>query len=288
VLVAEVIGGGVAEVRVPARCRLVEGRSAAWAATARDILRAEGLVVLRGLLPSGLVRAARGACLRALDRGGALDPDWPLDDARVAQECMEGVREPPSLLRRLDVQQLPAVLRVLEHTALFSAAAQMLGVDEVVTTAYKWLRAVPPGKFTGPHMDRAYVGAGARLTAWVPLGDVSAEPGGSGALCWVPGSHVEPAVVERFRDHQSAGADGERSGWLAPDPGELRLPPSARGWRSADFAPGDVAFFGMDLLHTTVPNGSGSFRLSCDTRWQSADIPTHAGPNVGPWRGPQR
>ncbi len=38
---------------------------------------------------------------------------------------------------------------------------------------YKWLRAVPPDAFTGPHMDRAYVGSSLRrLTAWIPLGDV--------------------------------------------------------------------------------------------------------------------
>ena len=28
------------------------------------------------------------------------------------------------------------------------------------------------------------------------------------------------------------------------------------------------AIFGMDLLHTTLPNGTRSFRISCDTRWQ--------------------
>ena len=27
----------------------------------------------------------------------------------------------------------------------------LLGVDEAETTAYKWLRAVPPSMFTGPH-----------------------------------------------------------------------------------------------------------------------------------------
>ena len=31
------------------------------------------------------------------------------------------------------------------------------------------------------------------------------------------------------------------------------------------------AIFGMDLLHTTLPNGTQSFRLSCDTRWQPVE-----------------
>ncbi|CAK0866091.1 unnamed protein product [Prorocentrum cordatum] len=88
----------------------------------------------------------------------------------------------------------------------------------------------------------------------------------------------------RFRDYRRAGGDGERSGWLAPDPGLLELPPASRGWHSTDFAAGDVAVFGMDLLHTTVPNTTRSFRLSCDTRWQPAAAPPPAGVTVGPWR----
>ena len=85
------------------------------------------------------------------------------------------------------------VLAVLEHANLFEATASLLQVEEVrsgafgfvmsqvsvilkllqvVTTAYKWLRAVPPTTYTGPHMDRAYVGEGRRLTAWIPFGPV--------------------------------------------------------------------------------------------------------------------
>jgi len=46
---------------------------------------------------------------------------------------------------------------------------------------------------------------------------------------------------------------------------------------------GDIAIFGMDLLHSTVPNVSGTFRLSCDTRWQPKSDPP-GDVNVGPWR----
>mmetsp|Transcript_28845 Transcript_28845/g.52705 ORF Transcript_28845/g.52705 Transcript_28845/m.52705 type:complete len:359 (+) Transcript_28845:56-1132(+) len=255
-----------------------------WA-LARSTFHREGIVVLRGLLPTSLVREARRRILRELAEAGALDPKAPRDEARVAAACTAGERPLPSLLRRLDVQQLPSVLRVLEHPALARAAAALLGVEEAETTFYKWLRAVPPGTFTGPHMDRAYVGASsARLTIWVPLGSVPARTRGPGALCWIPRSHVDPAVVNRFRHYQRVGADGERSGWLAPDPGALELPVGCNaGWQSVDFAAGDVAVFGMDLLHTTVPNQTHSFRLSCDTRWQPLGAPPGDVP-VGPWR----
>ncbi|CAJ1422800.1 unnamed protein product [Effrenium voratum] len=210
---------------------------------ARRLLREEGVVVLRQLLPKSSVQRARSRLLAVLREAGATTGAG----TQLAPECLAGEVPAPSLLRRLDVQALPEVRNVLEHRALFDATARLLEVQEVVTTAYKWLRAVPPEAFTGPHMDRAYVGASQRrLTAWVPLGPVRCGQNELGALCWVPGSHKEPAVVERFRDYQSAGSDGERSGWLAPDPGALQLPPGCE-WSSAHFAAGDVAAGGSAL-----------------------------------------
>ena len=47
-------------------------------------------------------------------------------------------------------------------------------VSEVITTGYKWLRAVCQGEFTGVHTDKVFLGRGSPrvLTAWVPLGQV--------------------------------------------------------------------------------------------------------------------
>lgn len=46
-----------------------------------------------------------------------------------------------------------------------------------MTTAFKWLRAVAPGEFTGVHTDRVFLGRGSHrlLTAWIPLGDCPVE-----------------------------------------------------------------------------------------------------------------
>lgn len=50
--------------------------------------------------------------------------------------------------------------------------------EEVVTPAYKWLRAVGDHEFTGLHMDRVFMGRSARmLTAWIPLGRVPIAQG---------------------------------------------------------------------------------------------------------------
>ena len=47
-------------------------------------------------------------------------------------------------------------------------------VEDVITTGYKWLRAVAKGEFTGVHTDRVFLGRGSSrvLTAWLPLGKV--------------------------------------------------------------------------------------------------------------------
>ncbi|CAE7329429.1 unnamed protein product [Symbiodinium natans] len=200
----------------------------------------------------------------------------------------------PSLLRRLDLQALPEVVAVLEHASLFEATANLLEVEEVVTTAYKWLRAVPPSTYTGPHMDRAYVGEGRRLTAWIPLGPVRCGQEELGSLCWIPGSHRNPAVIERFKDYRRVGSDGERSttdGWtfldlsklwgLAKDNAAIQSSSSTTGPTSQT---PHQAIFGMDLLHTTLPNGTRSFRISCDTRWQPLEDPPPEGVVTGPWR----
>ncbi len=48
------------------------------------------------------------------------------------------------------------------------------------------------------------------------------------------------------------------------------------------------AIFGMDLLHSTLPNGRQAFRLSCDTRWQPLDEEPPQGVQTGPWRARQQ
>jgi len=245
-----------------------------WLLDAQRCLAAEGIVICRSLIPEVTVRRAREHILDALS-----DFVEPGTLARTSRDCFEtGVF--PSLLSRVDLQNAPLVSAVLEHPTLFRVAEALLGANEAVTTSFKWLRAVPPGKFTGVHMDRVYVGAGQKLTAWVPLGNV---PTSHGSLQWVPRSHENVVFQSVFSDYQSVGGDGTASGWLA-DGAEQFRPPDGVGdfaWHTTDFAAGDVAFFGMNLLHCTGPNRSGDFRISCDTRWQAASAPEG---QVGPWR----
>lgn len=78
------------------------------------------------------------------------------------------------LLSRQHIARAPPVQAVLEAPALFQLASSLLGggAAGIITTGFKWLRAVAPGEFTGVHADIVYVGRGTRsvLTVWIPIG----------------------------------------------------------------------------------------------------------------------
>ena len=120
----------------------------------------------------------------------------------------------------------------------------------------------------------------------------------NGALVWLPGSHrgtrphVATAVVpgapasgegavpagkspEVPSPQEPTGGvgscgDGTTAGWLVDDAADFDVPSAGAegGWMSTPFEPGDMAVFGMDLLHMTLPNHTDGYRISCDTRWR--------------------
>ena len=160
----------------------------------------------------------------------------------------------------------------------------------VMTAAYKWLRAVAAGEFTGVHTDRVFFslgGGAARLvTAWIPLGDVRMA---DGALMVAAGSHADAtfAGVRRTYGASAAGRDGARSGWLTDDAAAVRAiarRANGRGdgddavsepgdgarvddveahdddaidWRTCDFRSGDVVLLAPDVAHMSLANVSG-------------------------------
>jgi hypothetical protein len=202
---------------------------AAWDTPAthlRAALRRDGYLVLRGALPAADVRRARRRVLAALRALGLLHPRAPElssddegDDANDARA--RDPLAPAGLLGRPQVAALPEVRHVLEHPHLFRLARTLLLSDDddegrVATVAYKWLRAVGRGGFTGVHTDRVYLGGGTErlVTLWVPLGHTDAH---LGSMLVVPGSHRQRrfAALQRSYGRGSVGADGIESGWLS-------------------------------------------------------------------------
>ncbi|KAJ3088896.1 hypothetical protein HK102_007689 [Quaeritorhiza haematococci] len=133
-------------------------------------------------------------------------------------------------------------------------APQIQPRPPVCTLPYKWLRAVGTGLFTGPHVDRVYLGRNPRLlTAWIPIGDVPLE---MGAMVVAPPTHSSTASPassptspsgrkgaegkgvdghdgggegpSRFFEtlystygKTQVGRDGVSSGWISTDPNEI-------------------------------------------------------------------
>jgi len=111
------------------------------------------------------------------------------------------------LLGMQQVAAMPNVRRVLESGRLFELMANLFQDPEVVTSDFKWLRAVAPGEFTGVHTDRVFLGKGSSrlLTAWIPLGDCPVE---EGSMMVVPGSHR----MEEFSALRSSYGNSEVRG----------------------------------------------------------------------------
>uniref|UniRef100_A0A061RZK2 Phytanoyl-dioxygenase n=1 Tax=Tetraselmis sp. GSL018 TaxID=582737 RepID=A0A061RZK2_9CHLO len=189
------------------------------------------------------------------------------------------------------VAAMPNVRRVLESGRLFELMANLFQDPEVVTSDFKWLRAVAPGEFTGVHTDRVFLGKGSSrlLTAWIPLGDCPVE---EGSMMVVPGSHrmEEFSALRSSYGNSEVGQDGTRSGWLTDDGsklGELLGPSTGSGareavqWHTSDFKAGDMVVLSIDTLHMSAANRSGNIRISCDTRWLPASEPRD--PRLAAW-----
>ena len=344
------VRGGLGVVRAR---RMVDSRArASDGARLRATLRRDGYALLRGFLDARDVERARAVALEAL---AASKPEAFLDPGG-ANEMLRPDARALGLLARQDVAARAEVRRVTECDALFELAARVLFSDDeepagldagldagaertkrtkrtnrtkrtssppsprlAMTTAYKWLRAVAGGEFTGVHTDRVFLGGGSGrlVTAWIPLGDVRVA---DGALMVAAGSHADAtfAGVRRTYGASAAGADGANSGWLTDDAAEVldvarrlnrdsaipAVGEEARDaanrneenvsetidWRTCDFQSGDVVLLALDVVHMSLTNVSGEeakngaarARVSVDTRWQpEGDDPD---PRVRVWR----
>ena len=316
------VRGGVGTVR--ATQMVDSGALANDGPRLRARLRRDGYALLRGFLDARAVEKARAVALEAL---AELRPEaFVSNPSARAKGLLRPDARALGLLARQDVAARAEIRDVTECDALFRLAARVLfSADDAddadatkgraMTAAYKWLRAVAGGEFTGVHTDRVFLGGGsARLvTVWIPLGDVRVA---DGALMVAAGSHADAtfAGVRRTYGASAAGADGANSGWLTDDAAEVleiarranRSPAvrEARGaanrseenvsdtidWRTCDFQSGDVVLLALDVVHMSLTNVSGEeakngaarARVSVDTRWQpEGDDPD---PRVRVWR----
>ncbi|MCC6484658.1 MAG: phytanoyl-CoA dioxygenase family protein [Armatimonadetes bacterium] len=229
----------------------------------REQMERDGFLLIRKLHDPEKVKAARRLVLENLRDNGQLDSEASLEEGLLR----EGGRG-AFLGGSKAVTHTPEFLSVVESPELMRFFSDFLGAP-ALTFSYKWLRAVGRGEFTGAHYDVVYMGRGtARLfTCWTPLGDVSFE---NSPLAILEGS----TRIERLK--QTYGRmDVDRDnveGWFSNDPVELVENFGGR-WLTSEFEMGDALIFGMYLMHGSLRNMTNRVRLSCDTRYQSANEP---------------
>ena len=137
---------------------------------------------------------------------------------------------------------------------------------------------VPGGLSTGIHYDRIFLRAGEAefLTAWVPIGDCTANGGG---LMYIENSsRLGRAMEADFMERAQSLPEEERlsgfnrnmaaNGQLAQDAATFG---AGKGrWLTANYEAGDVVFHNPYMIHGAVKNEdfeTGRIRLSTDLRF---------------------
>lgn len=229
-------------------------------AALRGRMEEDGYLLIRGFHPREQVLQARRAILEKMDAMGKIERDTLLEDGVMA----DGSR---SVFMGGTNEDLPELLSVLNGEHVMGFFDEFLG-ERSLTYHYKWLRAVGKGDYTGAHYDIVYMGRGTRnvFTVWSPLGDVSYEMGGL-AVCL--GSH---RFEELKASYGKKDSDRDSIGSYTDDPLEVTRKYGGR-WATTEFQAGDVLIFGMYLMHCSLKNQTGQYRLSVDARYQSASEP---------------
>ena len=80
---------------------------------------------------------------------------------------------------------------------------------------------------------------------WIHIVDVSLSKR-NGAFVWIPKSHLEQRSPKTEQNQPNA-----EDGWLTKDASTYE---PKETWTTTIFKLGDIALFGMNLLHMTIPN----------------------------------
>ena len=235
------------------------------AAALRARLDEDGYLLIRQLRPRDTVLLARRQILEKLQERGDLAP---------GSDLMEGIVNPdaafPATTGTRDHQEfraLPAVKglpRLPEAIGFFS---RLLG-GPAAPFDYQWVRIARPGSESAIHSDIVFMGRGTHnlYTCWTPLGDVTVDMGPV-VLC------LGTERAKALRPYWASDVDRDLiEGWLSKDPIEIADRFGGR-WATTNFRAGDVLVFSMHILHASLANTSGKFRLSTDARYQLASEP---------------
>ncbi|GAB1742741.1 hypothetical protein NU219Hw_g8453t1 [Hortaea werneckii] len=289
----------------------------------------DGYLFVRNVMPRDDVLDVRQAYFEHLAPTGILKPGTsPRDgifDSTQDPVVHNGVggRDLPEDRDRVDrlvtAHTHPMYNFLLEHPKLRGFVREFMGWDKDVLVKRTLLRHnVPHGFSTGIHYDRIFLRQGEAefLTAWVPIGDCSAE--GGGLMYMEDSTEVGKAMEADFMQRAAHFIKEERinsfNANMAKD-GQLSHNVHAlseeimdgkfgggkrRRWLVGDYKAGDVVFHNPYMIHGAVKNEDpqGRIRLATDlrfyeegadldTRWMRTGIPSSISSLAQPTGGPQ-
>ena len=236
-------------------------------AALRARLAEDGYLFLRGVLDPAAVRAGRAEVLARLEAVGEIVPGTDVFSGTSRRRDLH----PDLGAFWQSVSEGPA-FRAVSHGAAVAGIMQSVAGGPVRGQDYVFLRVGVPGRATGLHFDYPFF---TRMhdqvwTVWLPLGDV---PVAQGPLVVVEGSHRFTDLIDQVRGFDVV-QDTSRKADLGADAISFARSRGAR-LLTADFGAGDLILFGMYLVHGSLDHhdDSGRVRVSCDVRWQGAEMP---------------
>jgi hypothetical protein len=237
-------------------------------AEARERLRTDGHVLLRGALDRETVLALREAYFARFDASffaAGTTPREGVFSGTVPDELPDyGTVGHPAY----DFVRSPEFDRFTREDALALIAATVLdGPAELLPR--RILRHFHRGaaRASRAHVDFDYMDHGSDrvVTAWIPVGDCPVECGG---LVYLSGSHEIPRErLDALRTHTDRPQDKR------PISNDLGLTARELGgrWMWADYRAGDVALHSPHTVHASLDDSSDVMRLSVDLRFVRRD-----------------
>lgn len=218
-----------------------------------------GYWYFKGVLDLDVINQLKAVWIDYLHREGLIDPD-------VNENRYNGapVNEEEDMTRITEFNERNLHTLLTEHPGVNAIMAEILG-DEPFWLPIAEYRANPPGddpgknRFLYPHQDGFYSRDMPMKICWIPVDDVDLDVGG---CAWVEGAHRGPLL------HDVSNPP------LFPISAEA-LP--NEGWKTANFAPGDIVIFDLNTPHSGLSNISRDrFRMSFDIRVTEASgkVPT--------------
>lgn len=213
----------------------------------------DGYWYFKDVLDKGVISQMRDAWIDYLQRHGLIDAD--VNENRYNGSGFEGKDITPAELARISEFNHNNMHRMLtENPKIVATVKELLGDDPFWLPIAEY-RANPPvddpskSRFIYPHQDGFYSRGLEMKICWVPVDSVDDEVGG---CAWVEGAHRGPILHD------------------LSNPPQFPIPTDVvpiDGWKRADFEPGDIVIFDLNLPHSGLTNLSKDrFRMSMDIR----------------------